>query len=144
MISTKGRYSLRVMLDLAQQDSDTYTPLDEIAARQELSKKYLEIIIKSLVKRKLLKGSRGKGGGYKLTRRPDEYSVGEIIELAEGTLAVVACLTPDADTCPRSTDCLTLPMWQGYNELIHNYFYSITLTDILEGKPLPKINISAS
>ncbi len=141
MISTKGRYSLRVMLDLAQQNTDRYTPLDEIAARQELSKKYLEIIIKSLVQRKLLKGSRGKGGGYKLTRDPNEYTVGEIIELAEGTLAAVACLAPDAEQCPRTAACMTLPMWQEYNNVIHDYFYSITLADILEGRPLPEVHI---
>lgn len=142
MISTKGRYSLRVMLDLAMHNTDKYTPLDEIAARQELSKKYLEIIIKSLVKSKLVKGSRGKGGGYKLTRLPEEYTVGEIIEPAEGTLAVIACLAPDADECPRCNDCMTLPMWQGYNNLLHDYFYSITLKDILEGRPLPEITIT--
>ncbi len=141
MISTKGRYSLRVMLDLALRNTDNYTPLDEIAARQGLSKKYLEIIIKSLVQRKLLKGSRGKGGGYKLTRQPNEYTVGEIIELAEGTLAAVACLAPDADVCPKGSDCITLPMWQAYDKLIHDFFYSITLTDLLEDKPLPEFQI---
>ncbi len=92
MISTKGRYALRVMLDLAQQDTDSFIPLDEIAERQGISKKYLEIILKTLVSEKLLQGLRGKGGGYRLTRRPAAYTVGEILTLAEGSLATVACL----------------------------------------------------
>ena len=106
MISTKGRYALRVMLDLAQQDPDHYTPLDEIATRQGISKKYLEIILKVLVREKLLKGLRGKGGGYRLTRTPQEYTVGEILELTEGSLAITACLQADAEICEKA-DTLT-------------------------------------
>lgn len=102
MISTKGRYALRVMIDLAGQDPGAFIPLDEIAARQGISKKYLEIILKVLVQNKLLRGLRGKGGGYQLTRPPKEYTVGEILELTEGTLAVVACLEAGAGKVPEN------------------------------------------
>ncbi|MDD6733205.1 MAG: Rrf2 family transcriptional regulator [Lachnospiraceae bacterium] len=131
MISTKGRYALRVMLDLAAQDPDKYIPLDEIATRQDISKKYLEIVLKTLVSEKLLKGVRGKGGGYKLTRTPGEYSIGEILELSEGKLAPVACLSDCNDPCPRRDNCITLPMWKRYYELTHDFFYGITLEDLL-------------
>ena len=100
MISTKGRYALRVMIDLAEQGSTGYIPLKDIAERQEISKKYLEIIVKEMVAGGLLTGVSGKGGGYKLCRKPEDYTVGEIIELMEGSLATVACLTPDAADCP--------------------------------------------
>ena len=131
MISTKGRYALRVMLDLAQQPEHTYTPLKEIAVRQEISEKYLEIILNNLVKEKFLRGLRGKGGGYQLTRPPKDYRVGEIIELAEGPLAPVNCLRPDAEACPRSSQCHTLPMWTRFDRLVHDFFYGITLEDLL-------------
>lgn len=132
MISTKGRYALRVMIDLAQQGSDTFKPLKDIAGRQGISEKYLEIILKVLVKEKLLKGLRGKGGGYKLTRRPDEYTVGEILTLAEGTLAPVACLIEGADPCSHAENCPTLPMWQRFDAMVHDFFYGITLADLLQ------------
>lgn len=134
MISTKGRYALRVMLDLAQQDTDRFTPLDEIAARQEISKKYLEIILKTLVREKLLRGLRGKGGGYKLTRAPQEYTVGEILELTEDTLAITACLQNGAEPCGRADNCITLPMWKQFDRMVHDFFYHITLDDLLQGK----------
>lgn len=133
MISTKARYALRVMADLAEHQENGYIPLKEIAARQEISEKYLESIIKMLVKSKLLEGLRGKGGGYKLTRQPEEYLIGEIIELTEGPLAPVACLAPDADACPRKDKCITLPLWEKYNTLIHDFFYDITLADLMNG-----------
>ena len=110
MISTKGRYALRVMIDLAEQNSAGYIPLNEIATRQQISEKYLEIILKVLVKNKLLEGQRGKGGGYRLTRPINEYTAGEILELTEGSLSSVACLAPDAPPCERQTSCVTLPM----------------------------------
>ncbi|MCD7736140.1 MAG: Rrf2 family transcriptional regulator [Lachnospiraceae bacterium] len=133
MISTKGRYALRVVVDLAQhQKEDGYIPLKDIAARQEISEKYLEIVLKSLVKKKLLKGLRGKGGGYRLTREPKDYTVGEILCLTEGTLAPVACLTEDAEDCPRSEKCSTLRMWSRFNSLINDFFYSITIADLME------------
>ena len=111
MISTKGRYALRVMIDLAQHEGEGNIPLKDIADRQDISKKYLEIIVKELVKGGMLHGVSGKGGGYSLIRKPDEYTIGEILELMEGTLAPVACLLEGADSCPRADTCLTLPMW---------------------------------
>ena len=131
MISTKGRYALRVMIDLAQQNSDGYIPLKEIAEREHISKKYLEIIVKELVGAKLLTGVSGKGGGYRLSRKPDEYSVGEILEVTEGTLAVVACLVKGAEECPRAKSCDTLPMWSELDRIIHDYFYSKKLSELL-------------
>lgn len=134
MISTKARYALRVMADLALHQQDGYIPLRDIAQRQEISEKYLEIILKSLVKSKMLKGVRGKGGGYRLTRSPEEYVIGEIIELTEGPLAPVACLKPDAEVCGRMKDCITLPLWRKYDALIHDFFFQITLEDLINGK----------
>ncbi len=133
MISTKARYALRVMIDLAEHQDAGYIPLKDIAARQEISEKYLEIIIKILVKGKMLKGLRGKGGGYILTREPSEYIVGEIIELTEGPLAPVACLQPDAEACDRKDICVTLPLWEKYNTLVHDFFFNITLEDVING-----------
>ena len=131
MISTKGRYALRVMIDLAQHEGEGNIPLKEIADRQEISKKYLEIIVKELVKGGLVNGVSGKGGGYSLSRKPEEYSVGEIIELMEGTLAPVACLTDGPDSCSRSDSCLTLPMWKDYYQMVHDFFYGKSLSDLL-------------
>lgn len=131
MISTKARYALRVMIDLAEHQDAGYIPLKDIAARQEISEKYLEIIIKILVKGKMLKGLRGKGGGYILTREPSEYIVGDIIELTEGPLAPVACLQPDAEVCNRKDFCVTLPLWEKYYTLVHDFFFHITLEDVI-------------
>ena len=131
MISTKGRYALRVMIDMAQQNTDGYIPLEEIATRQGISKKYLESILSVLVKEKLIKGLRGKGGGYKLTRELKDYAVGEILELTEGSLAVVACTESDEITCDRKGECKTLPMWLKFDKMVHDFFYSITLEDLL-------------
>ena len=134
MISTKGRYALRVMIDLAEQKSDSFIPLNAIAERQGISVKYLEIILKGLVRNGLLEGQRGKGGGYRLTRPPEKYTVGEILELSESSLSAVACLVPDAEACPRSHDCKTLPMWLSFDRMVHDFFYGITLTQLAEGK----------
>ncbi len=131
MISTRGRYALRVMLDLAENENGKYIPLKDIAARQELSKKYLEIIVKDLVKGGMLIGASGKGGGYKLCRRPEEYRLGEIIELMEGTLASVACLVDKEHECPRKSFCKTLPLWTEYHNLVHDFFYGKKLSDLL-------------
>ncbi len=131
MISTKARYALRVMIDLAEHQDAGYIPLKDIAARQEISEKYLEIIIKILVKGKMLKGLRGKGGGYILTREPSEYIVGDIIELTECPLAPVACLQPDAEVCNRKDICVTLPLWEKYYTLVHDFFFHITLEDVI-------------
>ena len=133
MISTKGRYALRVMIDIAENQHDGYLPLREIAARQEISEKYLEAIVKSLVKAQYLTGLRGKAGGYRLTRPPQEYTVGSILRLTEGSLAPVACLGDNPPDCPRMADCRTLPMWRELNTMIQNYFDGITLEDLTKG-----------
>ena len=130
IISTRGRYALRVMIDLSQQDPESYTPLKEIAARQEISEKYLENILKSLVTQGFILGLRGKGGGYRLTRSPDQYTVAEILLLTEGSLAPVSCLTPGAPACERMANCRTYTMWKGLNDLIADYFGKITLADL--------------
>ena len=131
MISTRGRYALRVMLDLAEKGEDRYIPLKEIAARQEISKKYLEIIVKDLVAGHFLLGASGKGGGYKLCRPADNYTVGEIIELMEGTLTPVACLVEGAEPCPRNKKCETLPLWKEYSKLTRDFFYGKKLSDYI-------------
>ncbi|MCC2879495.1 Rrf2 family transcriptional regulator [Lachnoclostridium pacaense] len=131
MISTKGRYALRVMIDLAEHGGEGYIPLKEVADRQGISKKYLEIIVKELVKGKMLLGLGGRGGGYKLCRKPEEYPVGEILELMEGSLATVACLSKDAEPCSRASICKTLPLWAGFDKMVHDYFYGKTLADLL-------------
>lgn len=132
MISTKGRYALRILLDLAQQNPDEYVPMKEVASRQELSLKYIEKIMPVLSKNRLVEGVHGKGGGYRLTKRPAEYRVGDILRLAEGDLAPVACLTCDAPTCTRAATCPTLPMWREFHQMVNNYFDGITLADLLE------------
>ena len=132
MISTKGRYGLRVMIDLAEHAGEGYVPLKEIAERQQISKKYLEIIVRELVAGKLVTGVSGKGGGYKRSPKPEEDSVGEIIELMEASLASVACLHCDAAPCPRASTCQTLPLWSEYDKLTHEYFYGKRLSDFLQ------------
>ena len=132
MISTRGRYALRVMLDLAQQNTDRYVPLKEIANRQDISEKYLEIIIKVLVQNQLLAGLRGKGGGYRLTRPPGEYTLGEILRLTEGSLAPVACADEGNTECPRRETCPSRPVWQKLDTLINDYLDGITLDDLLK------------
>lgn len=135
MISTKGRYALRVMIDLAECErkdpASSYVALKDIAERQGISKKYLEIIVKNLVTAGFIKGTRGKSGGYKLTRKPKEYTIQEILDATEGELAAVACLAKDAGTCPRSSFCKTLPMWQEYDELTRDFFSSKKLSDLI-------------
>ena len=134
LISTKGRYALRVMADLAEHPSEGYIPLKEIAQRQEISEKYLEAIIKILVKARLLTGVRGKGGGYKLTHPPEQYTVGEVLRLTEETLAPVACLDETADVCPRAPNCRTLPVWRGLNRVINEYLDHITVADLIHSR----------
>ena len=124
IVSTKGRYALRVMIDLAEHRSEKYVPLKEVAARQEISEKYLENILKVLVQNGFLEGLRGKGGGYRLTREPDQYTVGEILTLTEGSLAPVSCLAQGAASCPP------YDMWKGLDDLIEDYFGKITLADL--------------
>ena len=119
------------MIDLAEHKVNGYIPLKDIAARQEISKKYLEIIVKELVRGKMIAGQGGHGGGYILTREPKEYIVGEILEWMEGSLASVNCLAQDAPPCPRAEQCKTLPLWKEYDQLVHDFFYHKRLTDLL-------------
>ena len=123
MISTKGRYALRVMIDLAEHDPDTYTPLKDIAKRQNISEKYLS-------QARFVYGLRGKGGGYRLARHPRTYTVGSILKLTERSLAPVACLECSPNTCERAQTCKTLPMWQKLDQMIDEYFEGITLADL--------------
>lgn len=131
LISTKGRYALRIMLDLAQQEPGAFIPLPAIAERQEASEKYLESIISTLARAGLVEGQRGKGGGYRLTRPLSECSVGEILRLTEGSLAPVSCLDGDTNACPRAGQCSTLPMWEKLDRLINGYLDSVRLSDLL-------------
>lgn len=134
MISTKGRYALRVMVDLAEHWSGNYIPLKEVAARQEISEKYLESIVKVLVRNSFLEGIRGKGGGYRLTKSPDQITVGSILRLMEGSLAPVACLEQEAVECPRVSICKTVTMWQNLNKMVNDYFDGITIADLTGGE----------
>ena len=132
MISTKGRYAIRIMIDLAMNDQGNYIPLKDIALRQGISKKYLEIIVKDMVAGGLLTGASGKGGGYKLNRKPEEYSVGEILELMEGTLSPVACLAEEVNECPRKGACRTLPLWTEFDQMVHDFFFNKKLSDLIK------------
>lgn len=134
LISTKGRYALRVMIDLAEHQADGYIPLKEVAKRQEISEKYMESIIKLLVKARLLRGLRGKGGGYQLTKSPDQYTVGGILRLTEDSLAPVACLEVGAAPCSKMTECRTLAMWQGLDKVITGYLDNITIADLMRSE----------
>ena len=132
MVSTKGRYALRVMIDLAEQNKNQYTPLKDIAARQEISQKYLESIMVILSKAGLVDGQHAKGGGYKLNRDPDQYTIGSILHLTENSLAPVSCLIGDTNTCEQAAKCRTLPMWTKLYEIINDYFNNITLADLVQ------------
>lgn len=131
-ISTRGRYALRVMIDLAEQNLDAYIPLKEVAENQEISRKYLESIAQVLSKAGLIEGAHGKGGGYRLTRSPADYTVAEILRLTEGDLAPVACLEGEHNDCARSGNCRTLPMWSDFSRLVNDYFEGITIADLAE------------
>lgn len=131
MISTRGRYALRVMIDIAENGNGGYIPLDDIAKRQEISEKYLESILVLLTRGGLLQGLRGKGGGYKLTKEPSEYTLGSILRLTEGSLAPVACLKDDAAECAKSAVCKTLPVWKELHGVVTGYLDSKTLADLI-------------
>ena len=133
-ISTRGRYALRVMIDLAENRNGEFIPLKDIAARQEISQKYLESIMTDLSKGGLVDGHQGKGGGYKLAREPEEYTVGDILRVAEGELAPVSCLEKNAKPCERAADCRTLAMWQKFYDTINEFFDGVSLAD-LAGNP---------
>lgn len=131
MISTRGRYALRVVIDLAENKDKNYIPLKDIAARQDISQKYLESIMTLLSKNNIVDGVHGKGGGYRLNREPNKYSVGEILRITEGSLAPVACLACNAKPCGRADKCKTLPMWEKLDKIIEDYLDSVSLADFI-------------
>ena len=130
IVSTRGRYALRVMIDLAENLNQERIPLKEIAERQGISQKYIESIMTLLSKNKFVDAVHGKGGGYKLNKKPQEYRVGVILRLTEGTLAPVACLEKNAPPCDRKKFCRTLPMWTKLDKLVEDYLDSVTLSDL--------------
>lgn len=132
MVSTKGRYALRVMIELAMSNTEDFIPLKQIAENQEISEKYLEAIIKNLVREGLVIGLRGKGGGYQLAKSAAQYTVADILRVTEGSLAPVACLEKNAAACPRAERCATLSMWKNLNSLVNNFFEGITLKELAE------------
>ena len=132
MISTRGRYALRVMIDLAEHSDGNYIAMKSVAERQGISLKYMEKILPPLVSANLIEGVHGKGGGYRLTRAPEAYSVSEILSLTEGRLAPVACLECDAEECERKSECRTLPMWKELNRQIHEYLGQVTLASLMK------------
>ena len=134
LISTKGRYALRMMTDLAEHGKEGPVSLASIASRQEISLKYLERIMPLLTRAGLVVGAPGKGGGYRLTRKPSEYSAGEILRVTEGTLAPVACLECESNTCPRHKRCRTLPVWTKLEERMNEYLNGVNLEDIISGQ----------
>lgn len=131
MISTKGRYAVRVMIDLAEHKDDGNIPLKDIAERQQISKKYLEIIMSDLVKAGMVTGSSGKHGGYHLNRAPEEYDIYSVLNVMEGTMATVACLRDNAESCSRQPFCKTLPLWKELDEIIRDYLSGKTLADLI-------------
>ena len=132
MISTKGRYALRVMIDLAEHCNGEYIPMKDVVKRQQVSQKYVERIMTMLSKANFVEAVHGKGGGYRLNRSPDEYIVGDILRLTEGSLAPVACLDCDAEECERADQCRTLPMWKELNNRITDFFDGITIADLIK------------
>ena len=133
LVSTRGRYAIRVMIDLAEHMNGKYIPMKEIADRQDVSLKYMTKIMQALTKSGMIDGQHGKGGGYKLNRDPEEYRVGDILRLTEGTLAPVACIDETDCKCDRSFECRTRPMWNELDKLISEYLDGITIADLMEG-----------
>ncbi len=133
MVSTKGRYALTVLVDLARHQDDGYVSLSDIASRENLSMKYLESIISILNKGGMLNSLRGKNGGYRLARIPSEYNINEILLLTEGTLAPVNCIMQDGVLCDKAATCSTLPLWAGLDKVIDDYLSKITLEDVITG-----------
>lgn len=132
LISSKGRYTLYVLVDLAKNGKNGYVPLKEIAERQDISKKYMEGILKTLVDQNLLEGVKGKGGGYKLTKEPEDYSLGEILRLTEGDLASVPCTSKTHEHCNHMESCPSHPIWQELDRIINDYLDGVTLADLLK------------
>ena len=131
MISSRGRYCLRVMIDLAEHQGEGYIPMKDVAKRQGISLKYMEKILPVLVKNNIVEGLQGKTGGYRLTRKPEEYTLGEILRLTEGSLAPVACLECGVVPCDRAAQCKTLPVWTELDRIVNNYLDSVTIADLL-------------
>ena len=131
MISTRGRYALRILVDLAENQQLGYVTLREVAERQEISEKYLESIVKQLVREGILKAQRGKGGGYCLGRLPEQIYVLDVLELMEGTLAPVACLEEEGKSCSRMAQCRTLPLWQGLDKTVRTYLSAYSIRDLM-------------
>ncbi len=131
LISTRGRYALRLLVDLAENQSDGYVTLKEVADRQEFSEKYLESIVKDLVRAGILAGLRGKGGGYRLARSADEINVLDVLNLMEGTLVPVSCLAEGSKPCPRAAECRTLPLWEGLSKVVNDYLARYTVQDLM-------------
>ena len=134
MISTRGRYALRVMIDLAEHRNGAFIPMKEVAERQEISLKYIEKIMPVLTKSGLVEGAHGKGGGYRLKREPEDCTVWEVLRLTEGELAPVACLEPEVNVCPRAHSCRTLPMWTEYYRMTRDFFGKITLAGLMSNE----------
>ena len=132
MVSTRGRYALRILADLAENQRDNYVTLKEIAERQEISVKYLESIVKDLVRADILEGLRGKGGGYRLGRIPEEIRVLDVLNLTEESLSPVACLAEEAKPCSRASTCRTLPLWEGLNQVVQDYLRQFTIQDLMQ------------
>ncbi len=138
LVSTRGRYALRVMIDLAEHYNSGYIPMKDVATRQELSLKYIERIMPLLTKGKLVEGVHGKGGGYRLLKTPEDCTVGEILRLTEGDLAPVSCLECDSKPCERAGECKTLPMWTKAHTMINDYFDGIRLSDLMDADTTEK------
>ena len=132
MISTRGRYALRVLIDLAEHGGEQYLPMKEVASRQEISLKYLERILPLLTKSGYVEGQHGKGGGYRLKKTPQDIRVGDVLRLTEGDLAPVACLIPGADPCNFAHECRTLEMWKEYFRMTNTFFDGITIADLMK------------
>ena len=132
MVSTRGRYALRVIIDLAENGNNGYIPMREVAARQEISLKYLERIMPLLVSENLVEGIHGKGGGYRLSKDPASVTIGQVLRVTEGDIAPVACLECDAEECSRIADCRTLPMWSELNSRINDYLDNVTIADLMK------------
>ena len=132
IVSTRGRYALRVLVEMAEHSSDERIPLKEISEKQGISQKYMESIMTLLSKNGFVDAIHGKGGGYKLNRKPEEYRIGDILRLTEGTLAPVACLEKNAEQCPKQNVCRTVGMWQKLDELIETYLDSVTIADLMK------------
>lgn len=131
-ISTRGRYAIRVMLDLAEHNTGEYIPLADIAKRQGISEKYLEAVVSSLAKGGFLIALRGKKGGYKLSKSPEEYTMKSVLKVTEGAFAPVACLETEKNSCERAAECKTLKMWKNFQALVNDFFENITLRDLLD------------